>query len=202
MKRVGLIASDMTLESVAEISNALKKYCETEIIDISKLRLAAFPKRWDVFYPGLKLSTLDSVFFRGCLSPPVVFDFRLTLSEHLEGMGVDVVNSSKAARTCRNKFSAIQVLQRHGVPTPKTRLALTPDAAMKSIKKMKKPVIIKLLSGSRGKGVMKISSNDEAESVIDALWVLGETIYFQEYIETQGKDIRVVVVGDEAGGAE
>ncbi len=201
MKTIGLVSEDMTYESVVMLKAALEKYADVRLIDISKLRLAAFPKKWDVFYPGLRLSTLDRVVFRACLKPPTLFDFRLTVAEHLEGMGIDVINSSKATRICRNKFSAIQVLQRHGIPTPKTRLALTPGAAMRSIKKMKKPVIIKLLCGSHGKGVMKICSNVEAESVIDALWVLGETIYFQEYIETEGKDIRAFVVGGEVVAA-
>jgi len=66
---------------------------------------------------------------------------------------------------------------------------------------MKKPVILKLLQGSHGKGVIKVSSTEEASSVIDALWALGEMIYFQEYIETQGKDIRAFVVGDEVVAA-
>ncbi len=197
MKRVGVVTNNVNLASANMVFNALKKYTEPHLIDIYKLRAAAFPKKWDVFYPRLRLSSLDTVFFRGCLIPPSMMDFRLTVSEHLEGMGVDVINSSKATRICRNKFSVIQVLQKHGIPTPKTRSALTPSAAIRSIRKMKKPVVIKLLSGSHGKGVMKISSNDEAVSVIDALWALGEIIYFQEYIEANGKDIRVLVIGDE-----
>ncbi len=201
MKKVGVITENLNLASVNIIFNALKKYTESHLIDVYKLRAAAFQKKWDVFYPRLRLSSLDAVFFRGCLIPSSMLDFRLTVAEHLEGMGLDVINSSKATRICRNKFSAIQVLQRHGIPTPKTRAALTPKAAMRSIQKMKKPVVIKLLSGSHGKGVMKISSNDEAESVIDALWVLGEIIYFQEYIEAQGKDIRALVVGNQVVAA-
>ncbi|MBN2331198.1 MAG: RimK family alpha-L-glutamate ligase [Candidatus Aenigmarchaeota archaeon] len=197
MKRVGVITNNVNLASANIFFNAFKKRTQPYMIDIYNLRVAAFPKKWEVFYPRLRLSNLDAVFFRGCISPPSLLDFRLTVSEHLEEMGLDVINPSKATRICRNKFSTIQFLQRHGVPTPKTRAALTPSAAMRSIRKMKKPVIIKLLSGSHGKGVMRICSNDEAESVIDALWALGEIIYFQEYIETSGKDIRVIVLENE-----
>jgi ribosomal protein S6--L-glutamate ligase len=201
MKRVGLITHDLDLDSANKIFRALRKYTDPFLIDIFRLRVAAFPKKWNVYYPKLRLSTLDAVLFRGCTTPPTVFDFRLTVSEHLESMGVDVINSSRATGICRNKFSAIQVLQKNGVPTPETRLALTPRAAMRSIRKMKKPVILKLLQGSHGKGVIKVSSTEEASSVIDALWALGEMIYFQEYIETQGKDIRAFVVGDEVVAA-
>jgi ribosomal protein S6--L-glutamate ligase len=201
MKRVGIIASDVNEPTSNLIFNATKRYAETKLIDIHDIRIAAFKRKWEVFYPKLKLSTLDSVYFRFCLMPPTIFDFRIMLSRHLEGMGVNVINSSKSSRICRNKFSAIQVLQKHGIPTPRTRLALTPKAAMKSIRTMKKPVIIKLLSGSRGKGVMKLSSNQEAESVMDALWALNQMLYFQEYVETQGKDIRAFVVGDEVVAA-
>ena len=201
MKKVAVITHDMNLPNAHLIFNALKKRTDAHLIDLHRLRVAAFPRKWNVFCPRIRMKEFDTVYFRGCLVPSIVFDFRLTVSEHLEGMGIDVINSSKTARICRNKFSVMQALQKHGVPTPKTRLALTPSAAMRSIRKMKKPVIIKLISGSHGKGVMKISSNDEAESVIDALWALGEMLYFQEFVEACGKDIRAFVVGDEVVAA-
>lgn len=197
MKKVAYITSDMDHWVTHALNKSLSKYADVKLLNIENLRVAATQNKWNVYHPKLKLSSMDTVFIRGCQAPAALFDFKLTVSEHLEFMGLDVINSSKSIRISRNKFSAIQVLQKNGIPTPKTRLALTPKAAMKSIRKMKKPVIIKLLKGSCGKGVMKISSNDEAESVIDALSVLNEMIYFQEYIENEGKDIRVFVVGDE-----
>ena len=199
--KVGLVTQNVNFKSVNRIFGYVQKYSDAKLIDIKKLRIGAIPNKWDVFYPKFRLSDLDAVLFRDCSSKPPTLDFRLMLSEHLEKMGIRVFNGSKATRICKNKFSAIQFLQERGIPTPATRLALTPGAAVKSIKSMKKPVIIKLLSGSLGKGVIKINSNAEADAIMDTLNTLGQMIYFQEYIETNGEDIRAFVIGDKVVAA-
>lgn len=199
--KVGLITHNTELDSVNAIFRALKKYSEAHFFDINDLRLAAIPGKWNVFYPNFKLNKLDAVLLRYSSATPILLDFRLMVTEHLEKMGIHVINSYNATRICKNKFSVIQHLQEHGIPTPKTRLALNPRAAVRSIKSMRKPVVMKLLSGSFGKGVMKIDSNAQAESIMDTLSTLGQMIYFQEYIETQGRDVRAFVVGDEVVAA-
>lgn len=193
--KVGIITHNTKLKSVQRIFRYMEKYADAKLIDINKLRIAAIAKKWNVFYPKFKLSELDAVLFRGCTATSTMLDFRFMVSEHLEKMGIRVFNGSKATRICKNKFAVIQFLQDVGIPTPKTRLALNPKSAVKSIKSMKKPVIIKLLLGSHGRGVMKVNSNAEADSIMDTLKTLGQMIYFQEYIETEGKDIRVFVIG-------
>ena len=194
--KTGLITKDPTQRSVQRIFSYMKKYSDAKLIDVNKLRIAAIPGNWNVFYPKFRLSELDAVLFRDCTANPMILDFRLMLSEHMERMGIRVFNGSRATRICKNKFSAVQFLQEVGIPTPKTRLALTPSAAVKSIKSMKKPVVVKLISGSHGKGVIKVNSNVEADSIMDTLNTLGQMIYFQEYIETEGRDIRVFVIGE------
>jgi ribosomal protein S6--L-glutamate ligase len=200
-KKVGLIARNLAMDTVQVLFRALQRYSDAQIFAIDELRLAAIPGKWNVFYPKFSLKNLDAVLFRQCTRTPTLLDFRLMVTEHLEKMGVHVVNSYKATRICKNKFSAIQYLQEHGIPTPATRLALTPKAAVRSIKSMRKPVVMKLISGSFGKGVMKIDSNAQAECIMDTLSTLGQMIYFQEYIETQGSDVRAFVVGDEVVAA-
>lgn len=199
--KAGLITQDPEMRSVQSIFRRMRKYSDAKLIDANRLRIAAIPGRWNVFYPKFRLSEFDAVLFRGCTANPSILDFRLMVSEHLEKMGIRVINGSVATRICKNKFSTVQFLQEVGIPTPKTRLALNPKAAIKSIKSMKKPVVVKLISGSFGKGVMKVSSNAEAESIMDTLNTLGQMIYFQEYIETEGRDIRVFVIGGRAVAA-
>lgn len=190
-----IITHNPKLKSVQKIFKYMQKYSDAMLINVNKLRIAAVPGKWNIYYPKFKLSGLDSVLFRGCTADATILDFRLMLSEHMEKMGIRVFNGSVATRICKNKFSAIQFLQEVNIPTPKTRLALNPKAAVKSINSMKKPVIVKLLRGSFGRGVMKVNSNAEVSSIMDTLNTLGQMIYFQEYIETEGRDIRVVVIG-------
>jgi ribosomal protein S6--L-glutamate ligase len=64
------------------------------------------------------------------------------------------------------------------------------------------PAIIKLIRGTQGVGVMIASSLQEVQTILDTFWNLGEEIVLQELItESQGRDVRALVVGDKVVGA-
>lgn len=165
-------------------------------IDFTHVRLSALgPKRWGLFHRGKKLDSLD-------VAIPRVFgtrylEFKLNLIEHLELIGVPVLNSAEVIRVCKNKFRTAQFLQRHRIPTPAARLTISPQAVLRSISKMRKPVILKLLGGSQGKGVMKLSDNVEAMSVLESFEQMGEMLLLQDFIPNRGEDYRVFVIGEE-----
>jgi glutathione synthase/RimK-type ligase-like ATP-grasp enzyme len=91
--------------------------------------------------------------------------------------------------------------QEYNVPQPTTYLAATADAGKKIIKKIPFPVIMKLPAGTHGKGVMLADSPESASSMIDALALLKQPFLIQEYIETEGRDYRIIVVGDQIAAA-
>lgn len=88
-------------------------------------------------------------------------------------------------------------LQKAKVPQPNTYIAATSDAAKKIIKKMPYPIVLKLPTGTHGKGVMLADSYESASSMIDALAVLKQPFLLQEYLETDSTDTRAFVVGDD-----
>src|SRR2546426_407008 len=64
------------------------------------------------------------------------------------------------------------------------------------------PAILKLIQGTQGVGVMIAHSAAEVESILGTLWDLGQEILLQEFVaESQGKDIRALVVGERVVGA-
>ncbi len=87
-------------------------------------------------------------------------------------------------------------LHRFNIPTPKTYLTATPEAARKTLEKINYPIIMKLPSGTHGKGVMFADSLPSATSMLDTLSALKQPFLIQEYIETEGCDLRAFVVGD------
>ncbi|HIH37625.1 TPA: RimK family alpha-L-glutamate ligase [Candidatus Woesearchaeota archaeon] len=95
-----------------------------------------------------------------------------------------------------NKLLTHLCLVEHGVPMPSTYLASTVDSARKLLKKMTFPIIMKFPEGTQGKGVMYAESFGSASSILDALTALRQPFLIQEYIETGGRDIRAIVVGD------
>lgn len=117
--------------------------------------------------------------------------------------GVEVVNSSEAIMAARDKLLAHQLLAAGGVPFPKTVLARQPSDVAKMVRLVGgPPVILKLLSGTHGKGVMLGRALDEIQASLETVWALNQTLLIQEYVDhAPGTDIRVLVVGGRVLGA-
>ncbi|HVR88343.1 MAG TPA: lysine biosynthesis protein LysX [Candidatus Limnocylindria bacterium] len=123
----------------------------------------------------------------------------------LESWGVPTVNTFEVADVCGNKLLTTNRLIRDGVPSPRTRLAFTPESALAACEELGYPVVLKPLVGSWGRLISKVNDRDAAESIIEHKDVLGTYIhsiyYIQEYVPKPGRDIRAFVVGDETIGA-
>lgn len=117
--------------------------------------------------------------------------------------GVVVVNSSGAVMASRDKLLAHQALAAAGVPFPQTVLARQPSDVAKMVRLVGgPPVILKLLSGTHGKGVMLGKDLDEIQASLETVWALNQTLLIQEYVNHDpGADIRVLVAGGRVLGA-
>jgi len=119
----------------------------------------------------------------------------------LNTWGIPTVNSFEVADVCGNKLLTTMRLIRDGVPTPRTRLAFTPESALAAIEELGYPVVLKPLVGSWGRLISKVNDRDAAESILEHKDVLGtymHSIYYvQEHVPKPGRDIRAFVVGDE-----
>ena len=115
--------------------------------------------------------------------------------------GIPTVNTYEVANTCGNKLLTTSALVRAGVPTPKTKVAFTPESALEAIEELGYPVVLKPGVGSWGRLLSKINDREAAETVLEHKQVLGSyhhsIYYIQEYVEKPGRDIRAFVVGDE-----
>ncbi len=123
----------------------------------------------------------------------------------LNDWGVKTVNRFEVVRDCGDKLFTTSQLTAAGVPQPRTKLALTPEAALEAIDSFGYPVVLKPVVGSWGRLLAKINDREAAEAVIEHKEVLGSyqhgIIYVQEYVNKRGRDIRAFVVGDETIGA-
>ena len=119
----------------------------------------------------------------------------------LETHGIPTVNSFEVADVCGNKLLTTMRLIRDGVPSPRTRLAFTPESALVAVEELGYPAVLKPLVGSWGRLISKVNDRDAAESILEHKDVLGtymHSIYYvQEYVDKPGRDIRAFVVGDE-----
>ena len=122
---------------------------------------------------------------------------------HLESMGMYAVNESIAISRSRDKFRALQILARKGLPMPQTTFAQSPDDTEDLIHMVGgAPLVIKLMEGTQGRGVILADSHQSAVSIINAFKEMSANILVQEFIqESSGMDIRCFVIGDKVVAA-
>jgi [lysine-biosynthesis-protein LysW]--L-2-aminoadipate ligase len=120
----------------------------------------------------------------------------------LNDAGVPTVNTAEVADVCGDKFKTTQALIKAGVPTPRTRLAFTPESTIRAIEELGYPAVLKPCIGSWGRLIAKVNDREAAEALLEHKEILGSyhhsIFYVQEYIpKPNGRDIRAFVVGDE-----
>lgn len=124
----------------------------------------------------------------------------LYVAHLFEAQGCMSFNSSRVIATCGDKLLTSLALVAAGIPTPRTSVALTPEAALPAIERIGYPVVLKPVHGSWGRLLAKIGDREAAEAVLEHKQALGSpihsVIYIQEYVDKPGRDLRTIVVGD------
>ncbi len=171
-----------------------------------KLLLDAFARR------GVDVERIDDrevVFELGkpALMCDVVLERAINHSRALSALrifndwGVRTVNTFQVAAVCGNKLETSTALVRHGVRTPRTLVAFTPESALEAIDRLGYPVVLKPTIGSWGRLISLVSDRYAAEAILEHKEILGSfhhsIFYIQEYVPKPDRDIRTFVVGDE-----
>ncbi|MCZ0209715.1 RimK family alpha-L-glutamate ligase [Streptomyces sp. UMAF16] len=122
----------------------------------------------------------------------------------LEAAGHVVVNSAAATDVCGDKWQTSVALRAAGLPTPRTALGLTPEAALEALEAIGYPAVVKPLVGSWGRLVTPVPDRRTAETVMEYIAALpspqSHIVYAQEMIAKPDRDIRAIVVGGELLG--
>jgi RimK family alpha-L-glutamate ligase len=123
--------------------------------------------------------------------------FRIDLLHKLERSGLPIVNKPSTIERCMSKFTALAMLEEHGLPVPKTVVTENPIEALKAYHELGEDVVVKPLYGSRGFGISRLRDEDVVKRVVSDLHFLRHVLYLQEFIPHGGRDIRIFVVGGE-----
>jgi len=141
----------------------------------------------------------------------------LLLIQELEAKSIPVINNYDSIIHASNKYLQYSLLNQHGIPVAKTYLLtnhdISSDANIEHLieKKLRKklglqfPVVLKYCFGSGGVEVLKIDTKHELEVALNIFQIerkdldnYTQTVVIQEMVkETQGKSLRVLVIGDE-----
>lgn len=172
-----------------------------------RLLLAAFERLGveveRTFAPQLQLELGDPAFdapavvLQRCVSQ----ERGLAVARTLSAAGSLVINRPEVIAVCGDKLATNAALTRAGVPTPRTAVAFTAEAALELCERFGYPLVFKPLVGSWGRLVAKVTDRHAAEALLEHQEVLGgpshKVHYLQEYVAKPGRDIRAFVVGDE-----
>ena len=180
------------------VVKALKKYIRTvDDLNIKDIEVTLSPKGMEILYKGKPLENYDCIYAKGSFRYAPLLRAITTVA----GKDSYLPLSPDSFTIAHDKILTQVVLQRKGIPTPKTYLSATPEAAKKVLENVHYPIIMKFPQGTQGKGVMFADSFAAANSMLDALTALKQPFLIQEYVETGGVDIRVIVVGDKVAAA-
>ncbi len=153
-------------------------------------------QRFDLDEPPAVLEDVDLAIDR-CLAT----SRSLYVTRFLERYGVPVINSHETAMICADKVETSLALAEAGVPTPRTEVSFTSDAALETIEAFGYPCVLKPVIGSWGRLMAKIDSKSTAEAILEHKEVLGhyehKIFYVQEFVEKPGRDLRVLAVDGE-----
>ena len=184
-------------ESSKMIGESCKKYFkQVDMICLKDLEVNVDGKAINVLHNGKLLKEYDCVYCRA--SYKYVLLARSVTSALFNKCYMPLMPQSFTIG--HDKFLTLLSLQKHGVDMPKTYLAGTTENAKEILKSIHYPAILKIPSGTHGKGVMFADSLQGARSLLDTLESFKQPYIIQEYVETNATDIRALVVGDEVVG--
>lgn len=123
-------------------------------------------------------------------------DSLLSLLEVVTARRVATPNPAPAIRIGRDHWRTMQTLSMSGIPVPRTLAGSDPEAlASAASDHLEFPVVVKQRRSRMGVGVIRCLRLDHLEAVLDSLWRVGDEMVVQQYHETGGRSLRLLVVG-------
>ena len=130
--------------------------------------------------------------------------FNLSVLRQFERLNVPTLPNSASIEASKDKMYANQILAQAGLPIPKTMLTRFPCKAELVENVVGFPCVLKVVTGSHGKGVYLCENAKQFEDLSELVSSIDfkNSMIIQEYIkESEGRDLRVIVIGGRVVGA-
>ncbi len=199
--KIAILSRNANLYSTRRLVEACRRRDhDVRVVDTLKCYMDITSAHPAVWYKGEKLDDFDAVIPRIGAS---ITRYGTAVIRQFEMMGIYCLTESVALGRSRDKLRALQLLARKGIGLPVTGFAHDITDSQDLIRLVGgPPLIVKLISGSQGRGVVLAETIAAAESVIDAFRELDAEVLVQEFIkEAAGSDIRCFVIGDKVVAA-
>lgn len=131
-------------------------------------------------------------------------NYNLSVLRQFERLNVLTLPNSDSIIASKDKMYANQILAQAGLPIPKTLLTRFPCTSEMVERHVGFPCVLKVITGSHGAGVYLCETPKQFEDLSELISSLDfrNSMIVQEYIKhSEGKDLRVVVIGGKVVGA-
>lgn len=190
MVEVSIICDKVRFEEKTLYEKTQSKGIKSKIVDAKTLTVGTYSKTKDFLLGDIILQRSVS-YYRG-----------LYLTACLEFLGFKVINRFEVGQTCGNKLITSIKLAENKIPSPKTQFAFSAEAGLESIKKTGFPLVLKPIVGSWGRGIYPLRDLETASMIIEMREEddspLSRIYYIQEMVDRPPRDIRCIVIGDQA----
>jgi ribosomal protein S6--L-glutamate ligase len=163
--------------------------------DPSMKKVSGQPLVGGLVYPFVRLPQVEAIIPRIGAS---ITDYGVAVVRQFEAAAVPTTASAEGIASSRDKLASLQLMSRAGLPVPRTAVLSQPRIFFSAVQAVGgPPVIIKLSQGTQGRGVILAPNYRTVEAVLHRLRRLNQPLLAQEFVaEAEGKDVRVIVVGD------
>ncbi|MCY2981199.1 MAG: RimK family alpha-L-glutamate ligase [Planctomycetota bacterium] len=145
-----------------------------------------------------KLSDYDAVLVRTMpLGSVEQIVFRMNALHVALSAGVQILNPPRCLEIAIDKWLTLDIARQSGIETPRTICCQTREDALLAFEMLGRDCIVKPIFGGEGRGIVRVTDADMAWRVFSTLEQLQSVIYIQEFLVSQGYDLRLLVVGDE-----
>ncbi len=204
---IGILSRNAHLYSTARlVAAARRRGHEARVIDTLSIAVEVGPL--DSLQPGAKVVVPTAVgLSRASRMPQVdaiiprigasITAYGVAVVRQFEAQGVLSTASAAAIGQSRDKLESLQIMQKAGLPIPRTAVIGRPEALFAAIQSVGGvPVVIKLITGTQGRGVVLVPNLATAAAVMRSVRNARRQALIQEYVaEATGRDLRVIVVG-------
>lgn len=130
--------------------------------------------------------------------------FNLSVLRQFERLNVMTMPNSASIEASKDKMYANQIMAQAGLPIPKTMLTRFPCKSETVQQQVGFPCVLKVVTGSHGAGVFLCEDAKQFEDLSELISSLEakSSMIVQEYVkESEGRDLRVIVIGGRVVGA-
>lgn len=200
-KRLAILSRKASLYSTARLVEASTRAgVHPLVMDTLRCTMVVAAGDSRLLYRGAEVSGLAAAIPRIGAS---ITTYGVAVVNHLETMGVPVLNTARGISRSRDKLRCLQLLAAANIDVPRTVMANSGAVVRRLVERVGGlPCIIKLLRGTQGVGVMIANTLSEATTILQTFQGLGQEVCLQEFVrESKGKDVRALVVGNQVVGA-